>query len=193
MKNLAIALRLTIILLVIVSGIYPAFVWAVGKTMFPNQDSGSLIRNEKGVVIGSKLLAQNFTRPEYFHPRPSAAGSNGYDATASGGSNLAPTSAKLISSVKDLAATYRKENGLAPNAKVPVDAVTKSASGLDPDISLDNANIQALRISRTRGVNIQKILNLISSKEKDRDLGVFGETRVNVLELNLALDKANLK
>ena len=204
-KQLLISLRITFILLLLVSGIYPLVVWGISQVAFKRQANGSLIRNAQGQVIGSELLAQGFTKPEYFHPRPSAAG-NGYDPTASGGTNLGPTSDKLINGVHkkdlspgkpdpadfdgvaDLAKAYRTENGLAATARVPVDAVTRSASGLDPQISLANAQIQVVRVAKARGLSEEAIRGLIAENTSGRGLGVLGEPAVNVLKLNLALD-----
>ena len=204
-KQLLISLRITFILLLLVSGIYPLVVWGISQVAFKHQANGSLIRNAQGQVIGSELLAQGFTKPEYFHPRPSAAG-NGYDPTASGGTNLGPTSDKLINGVHkkdlspgkpdpadfdgvaDLAKAYRTENGLAATARVPVDAVTRSASGLDPQISLANAQIQVVRVAKARGFSEEAIRSLIAENTSGRGLGVLGEPAVNVLKLNLALD-----
>ena len=153
-----------------------------------SQANGSLVRDSSGNVIGSAILAQNFTQPEYFHPRPSAAGSDGYDATASGGSNLGPTNQKLIDNVTDRTAAYREENGLADDALVPVDAVTTSASGLDPDISPANALIQASRVAKARGMSEDQVRGMVNQYTEGRTLGILGEPRVNVLRLNLALD-----
>jgi K+-transporting ATPase ATPase C chain len=160
----------------------------IGQVLFPNQANGSLVRDSAGNVIGSAILAQNFTQPQYFHPRPSAAGSDGYDATSSGASNLGPTSQKLIDSVTDRTTAYRQENGLAADAPVPVDAVTASASGLDPDISPANAMLQAGRVARARGLPEDQVRNLVNQYTEGRTLFVLGEPRVNVLKLNLALD-----
>jgi len=142
----------------------------------------------KGTVRGSKLLAQGFTEAKYFHPRPSAAG-NGYDAANSGGSNLGPTSQKLYDSIKERIAAYRKENGLPESESVPADAVTASASGLDPEISLSNAELQRPRVAKARGLSEDKVRELIRQCTDPVDWGIFGEPGVNVLELNLALDK----
>jgi K+-transporting ATPase ATPase C chain len=137
--------------------------------------------------VGSSLLAQGFTAPKYFHPRPSAAG-QGYDAVNSGGTNLGPTSKKLIEDVKQRVADYRTENGLAPNARVPADAVTSSASGLDPHISVRNALLQAARVAKARGIGEKDVLAKVGAHTEGRTLGLLGEPRVNVLTLNLSLD-----
>ena len=201
------SLRLTIVLLLLVSGIYPLVVWGLSQAAFRHQANGSLIADASGKVVGSALLAQGFTKPEYFHPRPSAAG-NGYDPTSSGGTNLGPTSAKLIHGVHkpktadgkddpanfdgvgDLANAYRTENSLPAGALVPVDAVTRSASGLDPQISPANAALQAPRVAKARGLSEDTVRGLIKDNTQGRGLGFLGEPAVNVLTLNLALDKA---
>ncbi len=206
LKELAVSIRITVIFLVIVCGAYPLIVWGITQAVFSHQANGSLVRGANGQVIGSSLLAQGFARPEYFQPRPSAAGS-GYDSTSSSGTNLGPTSDKLINGVhkpnqangqpdpsdfdgvKDLAAEYRTENGLAADALVPVDAVTRSASGLDPDISVENARLQADRVAKARGVGREGIIKLLNENTTRPSLGMFGPSRVNVLALNLALDK----
>jgi K+-transporting ATPase ATPase C chain len=191
MKNLISELRLSVVatlsLAVIVCGIYPLVVWGVAQTLFPEKANGSIIVRD-GKTIGSELLAQNFTGPNYFHPRPSAAGDVGYDATSSGGSNLGPTSKKLIDSVKERVEAYRSENNLPPTVPVPADAVTASASGLDPHVSVKNALIQAGRVARARGINEQAVLAKVQAHTEGRTLGIFGEPRVNVLTLNLSLD-----
>jgi K+-transporting ATPase ATPase C chain len=184
--ELRIAIVSTITLAVILCGIYPAFVWVVAQGFFPREANGSLI-TEKATVIGSRLLAQGFTGERYFHPRPSAAG-QGYDAISSGGSNLGPISQKLIDTVKQRVADYRKENGLGPDAPVPADAVTTSASGLDPHISVQNALLQARRVAYARGMSDEGIRRRIEEQTEGRTLWIFGEPRVNVLKLNLTLD-----
>ena len=184
--ELRIAIVSTIALAVILCGIYPAFVWVVAQGLFPREANGSLI-TEKGTVTGSSLLAQGFTGERYFHPRPSAAG-QGYDAISSGGSNLGPISQKLIDTVKQRVADYRKENGLGPDAPVPADAVTTSASGLDPHISVQNALLQARRVAYARGMSDEGIRRRIEEQTEGRTLWIFGEPRVNVLKLNLTLD-----
>jgi K+-transporting ATPase ATPase C chain len=143
---------------------------------------------DKSGVRGSTLLAQNFTGVKYFHPRPSAAGSNGYDPTSSGGSNLGPTSSNLVANITQNIATYRSDNGLATNAVVPADAVTESASGLDPHISVANAELQIPRVAKARGISEDRVRELVRQNTNARDLGVFGEPRVNVMTLNFALD-----
>lgn len=205
LKQLWISARMTLVLLLLVSGLYPLVVWGLSQGIFPKQANGSLAV-AGGTVVGSRLLAQGFTKPQYFHPRPSAAG-NGYDPTSSGGTNLGPTSAKLLNGVHnpkladgkddpanfegvgDLAKAYRAENGLPADAPVPVDAVTRSASGLDPDISLPNAEAQAARVAEARGVAVDDIRRLIQTAAKGRGMGFLGEPRVNALEANLDLDK----
>jgi K+-transporting ATPase ATPase C chain len=144
------------------------------------------------VVRGSALLAQNFTGAKYFHPRPSAAGANGFDATSSGGSNLGPTSSNLVANITQNIASYRAENGLAiPQGETPVpaDAVTASGSGLDPDISPANAELQIPRVARARGFSVDRVRELVKQNTHGRDLGVSGEPRVNVMTLNFALDQ----
>ena len=190
MKGLVIELRIafvsTLVLAVILCGFYPALVWVIGQGLFSQDANGSLVQGTDA-VMGSGLLAQGFTGERYFHPRPSAAG-QGYDAASSGGTNLGPTSQKLIETVKQRVADYRKENGLGPDAAVPADAVTASASGLDPHISPQNAAIQATRVARARGMSNEGIRRRIAEHTEGRTLGIFGEPRVNVLKLNLALD-----
>ena len=176
----------TLLLTVLCCGIYPAVVWAVGQGLFSHKANGSLVRVD-GKVAGSSLLAQGFTGPIYFHPRPSAAG-QGYDAAGSSGTNLGPTSKKLIESVKERIDAYRAENGLTPDARVPADAVTSSASGLDPHISVRNAMLQAARVAKARGLGEKEVLEKVGSHTEGRTLGVLGEPRVNVLTLNLSLD-----
>ena len=177
----------TVVLSVVCCGLYPLIVFGISQLLFRDQANGSLITGVDGSVRGSKLLGQSFSDPKYFHPRPSAAG-NGYDATSSGGSNLGPTSRKLNDAIKDRVAAYRKENGLSENDSLPADAVTASGSGLDPQISLRNAELQTPRIAKARGLSEQKVRELIQENTDGRNLGVLGEPGVNVLNLNLALD-----
>ena len=190
MKDLVAELRAsiaaTLLLAVLCCGIYPAVVWAIGQGLFSHKANGSLVKVD-GKVAGSSLLAQGFTAPNYFHPRPSAAG-QGYDAVSSGGSNLGPTSKKLIEDVKQRVADYRTENGLPPDARVPADAVTSSASGLDPHISVRNATLQAARVAKARGIGEKDVLAKVGAHTEGRTLGFLGEPRVNVLTLNLSLD-----
>jgi K+-transporting ATPase ATPase C chain len=182
------SLLVTAILVVLLCGAYPLAVWAGAQALFPAKANGSLVVDRSGAVRGSALLAQNFSSEKYFQPRPSAAGT-GYDATSSSGTNLGPTSQKLADSIKAAVAAYRTANGLAADAPVPADAVTSSGSGLDPHISVANAEIQARRVARARHLPPAVIQALVSAHIEDRDLGVFGEPRVNVLLLNLALDQ----
>jgi K+-transporting ATPase ATPase C chain len=182
------AVLMVLVLTVLLGVVYPLVMTGLSQVLFNTQANGSLIHDRSGNVVGSALLAQNFTKPEYFHPRPSAAGNDGYDATSSGGSNLGPTNQKLIDAVKDRADAYRQENGLAADALVPVDAVTTSASGLDPDISPANALIQASRVAKTRSMSEDQVRSLVNQYTEGRTFGILGEPRVNVLKLNLALD-----
>jgi K+-transporting ATPase, C subunit len=190
MKDLVAELRAsiaaTLLLAVLCCGVYPAVVWAVGQGLFSDKANGSLVKVD-GKVAGSSLLAQGFTAPKYFHPRPSAAG-QGYDAVSSGGTNLGPTSKKLIEDVKQRVADYRTENGLPPDARVPADAVTSSASGLDPHIGVRNALLQAARVAKARGIGEKDVLAKVGAHTEGRTLGFLGEPRVNVLTLNLSLD-----
>ena len=186
--HLRTAILMVVVLTILLGIIYPLVMTGIAQVLFPSQANGSLVRDTSGNVIGSAILGQNFTQPQYFHPRPSAAGSDGYDATASGGSNLGPTNQKLIDAVKDRTDAYRQENGLAADAPVPVDAVTTSASGLDPDISPANALLQANRVAQARGVSVDQVRSLVNQYTEGRTLFVLGEPRVNVLKLNLALD-----
>jgi K+-transporting ATPase ATPase C chain len=177
----------TLILAIVCCGLYPLVVFGIAQALFRDKANGSLIVDQDGTVRGSKLLAQGFTADKYFHPRPSAAG-NGYDATNSSGSNLGPTSQKLNDAIKDRVDAYRKENGLNADESVPADAVTTSGSGLDPHISLHNAELQIPRVAKARAVSEKKLRELIEQNTDGRDLGVFGDPGVNVLTLNRALD-----
>ena len=177
----------TLILAIVCCGLYPLVVFGISQMLFRDKANGSLIVDQDGTVRGSKLLAQGFTADKYFHPRPSAAG-NGYDAASSGGSNLGPTSQKLNDAIKDRIGAYRKENGLSENDSIPADAVTASGSGLDPHISLRNAELQTPRVAKARGLSEEKIRELVQQNTDGRNLGVLGDPGVNVLELNLALD-----
>ncbi len=202
MNRLLVALRATLVTLVVTGLVYPLAVTGLAQLIFPHRANGSLVTDDKGHEVGSELLGQAFADPAYVHARPSA---NGYDASNSGGTNLATTSKKLrdgqpddpatkdvdesFTGAKDLAAAYRAENELPDGTPVPVDAVTRSASGLDPDISPDNALLQAPRIAKARGVAVERVRALIREYVEDRDLGFLGEPRVNVLAVNLALDR----
>jgi K+-transporting ATPase ATPase C chain len=179
----------TIFFAVVLCGIYPLIVFGAAQFFFPHQANGSLLVDKSGVIRGSALLAQNFTGAQYFHPRPSAAGANGFDATSSSGSNLGPTSTNLFAAVAQRISDYRAENNLATNAIVPADAVTESASGLDPHISPANAEIQIARVAKARGLSEDRVRELVKQNTRGRDLGLFGEPRVNVMTLNFALDQ----
>jgi K+-transporting ATPase ATPase C chain len=176
-----------LILTVLVGLIYPGVVTALCQVIFHWQANGSMLRVD-GKQIGSAVIGQNFTRPEYFHPRPSAAGNEGYDATASGGSNYGPTNQKLIDRVKSSVEQFRKEN---PDytGPIPADLATASASGLDPDISPGAAEAQAARVAKARGISLEQVDQFIIQNTKGPDLGFLGEPRVNVLKLNLDLDR----
>jgi potassium-transporting ATPase KdpC subunit len=181
------AVIMTLITGLICCGVYPALVWGLAQGLFNDKANGSLIIMDSKIA-GSRLLGREFSGNEYFHPRPSAAGT-GYDAACSGGSNLGPLSKRLYDSVKQRADAYRRINGLAPNEAVPVDAVTASASGLDPHIGTQNALIQAKRVARERSLSEETVIRLVEHNKSGRQLGVFGEPRVNVLMLNLELDR----
>jgi K+-transporting ATPase ATPase C chain len=178
----------TIFFAIILCGLYPLIVYGVGQLLFPHQANGGLLVDKSNMIRGSALLAQNFTGARYFHPRPSAAGATGFDATSSGGSNLGPTSSNLVANITANVATYRSDNNLAANAPVPADAVTASASGLDPHISVANAEIQIARVAKARGISEEQLRKIVQQNTSDRDLGIFGEPRVNVMTLNFALD-----
>ena len=178
----------TFVLAIVCCGLYPLIVFGISQTFFRDKANGSLILDSDGTARGSKLLGQGFADAKYFHPRPSAAG-NGYDATSSGGSNLGPTSQKLNDAIRERIAGYRSENGLSESESVPADAVTASGSGLDPDISSQNAELQLPRVARARGMSEDKLREVVRQHTHGRDLGVFGEPGVNVLQLNRALDQ----
>ena len=182
------AVMVTLVLAVVCCGLYPLVVFGISQALFHDKANGSLIVDADGTVHGSKLLGQQFTGEKYFQSRPSAAG-NGYDATSSGGSNLGPTSSNLVTTITQRIADYRTANGLATNTLVPADAVTASGSGLDPHISLRNAELQAPRVAKARNVNVEAVLTLAHANTDPASLGFLGEPGVNVLKLNFALDK----
>ncbi|OPY12835.1 MAG: Potassium-transporting ATPase C chain [Syntrophus sp. PtaB.Bin138] len=191
LKEILVQIRVALLavasLAVLLCGAYPLAVWVIAQGLFPWQANGSLLIRERGVVAGSILLAQRFEGPAYFHPRSSAAG-KGYDAADSRGSNLGPTSKKLIDTVKKRMADYRRDNDLGPEIPIPADAVTASGSGLDPHISVSNAHLQAKRVAKVRGLDEARLRNKIAAFTTGRDLSILGEPRVNVLMLNLDLD-----
>jgi len=182
-KELILALRFTLVTTLVFGLLYPLGVTGLSKLLFPKQAAGSLIE-KNGRTIGSKLIGQSFTSDKYFHSRPSAAG-NGYDASASSGSNLAPTNQALVDRVKSDVAKLQQEN---PGTAIPVDLVTASGSGLDPDISPAAADFQIPRVAKTRGLSADSLKALVARHTLGRTWGIFGEPRVNVLELNLDLD-----
>lgn len=187
LQELKISILATLAFAVALCGVYPFAVWGVAQLAFPRQANGSLVMRDKSIV-GSSLIAQAFKGDRYFHPRPSAAGADGYDATSSGGSNLGPLSQKLMEQVKERAEAYRSENGLAPGAEVPADAVTASGSGLDPHISLENARIQTSRIAKARNLPEESVRRYVLQCVEGPQFGFLGHAGVNVLQLNLALD-----
>ncbi len=187
MRNqLAQAFRLILLLTILTGLIYPVVVTGLCQLLFPRRANGSLLVIN-GDIKGSTLIGQNFSKREYFHPRPSAAGNDGYDATASNGSNLGPTNLKLVDRVKADIAKFRSENP-AYQGPIPADLVTTSASGLDPDISVASALAQAPRVADARGVTLEQIRQFIENRTEGRQLGFFGEPRVNVLLLNVDLN-----
>jgi K+-transporting ATPase ATPase C chain len=203
MKQLRPAILLTVFFVVVTGLVFPGVIWAIGRVTFPDQASGSLVRDARGHLVGSSLIGQPFSLPEYFHPRPSAAGA-GYDAANSSGTNLGPTSDKLVNGIEDdpstgvdetylgfndLARAYRAENGLADDAVIPADAATRSASGLDPEISLGNAELQVARVAKARRLSEERVRQVLTDQRRGELLGLIGEPRVNVLLLNLALDR----
>lgn len=186
-KQILPAFRATLLLTVVTGLLYSAVVTGISQVLFRNQANGSLVTKD-GKVVGSSLIGQNFAKPEYFHPRPSAAGSDGYDATASGGSNLGPTNQKLMDRVKGDIDKFRKENP-DYNGPIPADLLTASGSGLDPEVSPASAQAQVARVAKARGMDAGALAQLVDSHVEGRTFGFLGEPRVNVLMLNLALDQ----
>ncbi len=184
-KNLITAVLMTIATTVLLGILYPLFVTGLAQLIFPRQANGQLIQGKDGVVVGSRLIGQPFSGPGYFHSRPSAAGAAGYDASASGGSNLGPTNAQLIARVSGDVAKLQAENAATP---IPVDMVTTSGSGLDPDISPAAAEFQIRRVASERRIPEAEVARLVLENSENREWGFLGEPRVHVLELNIALD-----
>jgi potassium-transporting ATPase KdpC subunit len=184
-KNLITAILYTVVTTALLGLVYPLVVTGLSQLLFRDKANGQLIA-KNDAVIGSRIIAQPFTGPQYFHPRPSAAGTNGYDAANSGGTNYGPTNQKLIDRVKGDVSSLQAEN---PGKLVPVDLVTASGSGLDPHVTPAGAAFQIARVAKARGANEAEIAQLVALHTEDRQLGFLGEARVNVLELNLALDE----
>jgi K+-transporting ATPase ATPase C chain len=180
------ALGMILALTALTGLVYPLLITAIGQLAFHHQANGSVV-STGGREVGSLLIGQRFTGERYLHPRPSAAG-DGYDAMKSSSSNLGPSNPALLKAVAERARAYRADNGLEPDAKVPVDAVTASGSGLDPEISIANARIQAVRVANERGLSADKVISVINGNTRGRTLGFLGEPGVNVLTANLALD-----
>lgn len=182
-KNLVVAIRFTLITTVVFGVVYPLLVTGISQWIFPKQANGSLIVKD-GQVVGSRLIGQAFSGEKYFHSRPSAAG-NGYDPTASGGSNLGPTNQALVRRVQQDVAKLQQEN---PGVAIPADMVTTSGSGLDPEISPASAEFQVARVAKARSISVEELRKIVAKHTEERQYGLFGEARVNVLELNLDLD-----
>jgi potassium-transporting ATPase KdpC subunit len=188
LTEIRVSIVATLFFAVVCSGLYPVVIWGFSQLLFPKQANGSIVKSSDNKTrVGSSLLAQGFSGAKYFHPRPSAAGT-GYDASSSGGSNLGPTSQKLIDQIKANVEAYRQENGLPAGAVVPADAVTASGSGLDPHISLRNAELQIPRVAKERGLSPEAVKAEIAKATDNPFLGIGGDPGVNVLMLNLALD-----
>jgi len=183
-RNFLISVLMTVVTTVLLGLVYPLVVTGLAQMLFPMKANGQLIRRN-GTVIGSNIIAQPFVGASYFHPRPSAAGANGYDASNSAGSNLGPTNQKLIDRVNSDVASAQAEN---PGRPVPIDLVTTSASGFDPDITPATAEFQVPRVAKARGISEDALRKLVAGNTQGRQWGFFGEPRVNVLKLNLALD-----
>jgi potassium-transporting ATPase KdpC subunit len=187
LRELRIALVATVALMTILCFLYPVTIWCIARIFYPEEADGSLVHEGRN-VIGSARIGQPFRGAGYFHGRPSAAG-DGYDAANSGGSNLGPISKKLLDSVAERVRSYRAENGLPEGVRVPVDAVTASGSGLDPDIGIENAFLQAPRVAAARGLATEDVIGIVRRRAEGRTFGIFGQPRVNVLLLNLDLDR----
>jgi potassium-transporting ATPase KdpC subunit len=185
MKNLVTALLMTLVTTILLGLAYPLVVTGLAQVIFPDNANGQLIRNADGTVIGSRLIGQTFSSPGYFRSRPSAAGANGYDASASSGSNLGPTNQKLIDRVRADVEKLQAEN---PGKPIPIDLVTTSGSGLDPHISPAAAEFQVPRVARERGLSEEELRQIVAAHTEGRQFGFLGEPRVNVLELNIDLD-----
>jgi K+-transporting ATPase ATPase C chain len=186
LRHLVTSLLYTVVSVIVLGLIYPVVIWGIGTVLFHHQAQGSLVYGKNGNVIGSELVGQNWTKPQYFHGRPSAAG-KGYDPTSTGGTNFGPTSKKLIDGTKSAIAALEKANPDA-TGPIPMDLVTSSASGIDPDISPAGAYYEAPRVAKARGMPLEDVRSLIAAHVVPRQFGVLGEPRVNVLELNRALD-----
>ncbi|HEX3462589.1 MAG TPA: potassium-transporting ATPase subunit KdpC [Candidatus Elarobacter sp.] len=188
LRHLVTSALYTVVSVIALGLIYPVVIWGIGTVLFHHQAQGSLIADKSGAVIGSELVGQSWTKPQYFHGRPSAAG-KGYDPTQTGGTNLGPTSKKLIDATKSAIADLKKAN-LDATGPVPMDLVTSSASGIDPDISPEGAYYQAPRVAKARGLSLEAVRALIARTTIPRQFGILGEPHVNVLRLNRALDAA---
>jgi potassium-transporting ATPase KdpC subunit len=188
-RQLLPAIKVFLVFTVLVGLVYPLVMTGFAQVLFGHQANGSMVKSASGDVVGSSLIGQVFVGDQYFQPRPSAAG-DGYDPTKSGASNLGPTNQKLLDDVAERAGAYRKVNGLSADTLVPVDAVTSSGSGLDPHISVANAELQAARVAAARNMSVDAVRTLIADHTDGRSLGFLGEPGVNVLQLNLALDRA---
>lgn len=187
---ISVSLRMVIAMTILCGIIYPLAITGISQVIFPDQANGSMVTDASGKVVGSRLIGQNFKSDKYFWSRPSAAGDDGYDASASSASNKGPTSKDLIDFVDKYAADYRAANGLAADAPVPGQAVTRSGSGLDPHISPADAEIQTARVAKARNMSVEDVKKIVAQHTEGATLGFIGDPRVNVLELNLALDAA---
>jgi K+-transporting ATPase ATPase C chain len=186
LSHLLTSLLYTVVTVIAFGFVFPLAVWGVSTVLFHHQAGGSLIE-ENGKLVGSELVGQNFSKPQYFHGRPSAAGSKGYDPTSTGGTNFGPTSKKLLDTTKATVAQIRKENP-TESGPVPADLVSSSASGIDPDISPEAAAYQVARVAKARGLTVETVSGLVARATQGRTFGVLGEPRVNVLALNRSLD-----